>query len=129
MFFDDILNNLENDILPEEPLTQASPSSDEGAAFDTAVLGDPADEFADLAPPSSDNSNIGGFEEDVPMKPAEGGSGDILLHNLILLFRDLLRYFELRSAIHDGDIGRVFEVIKVSIGAIIEEQDDLNDVF
>ncbi|KAF8342093.1 uncharacterized protein EI90DRAFT_3011643 [Cantharellus anzutake] len=37
--------------------------------------------------------------------------GDTLLYNNIVLYRDLLHLYELNTSVHDGDIGRTFEVI------------------
>ena len=41
--------------------------------------------------------------------------GDHTLANSILLMRDAAIYLELNDAIHDGDTGRVMEVVKVSV--------------
>ena len=43
--------------------------------------------------------------------------GDHILANSILLMQDAAIYLELNDAIHDGDTGRVMEVIKVSANA------------
>lgn len=45
----------------------------------------------------------------------EGWSGDRQLANLILRMRDTFWYYEYCHAIVDGDVGRVVEVIKVSL--------------
>lgn len=45
-------------------------------------------------------------------------SGDQMLGNLTLLMRDMFLYLEFATAIPEGDIGRVFEVMKVSICAL-----------
>jgi hypothetical protein len=41
--------------------------------------------------------------------------GDQMLGNFILFMRDASWYVEFSSAIPEGDVGRVFEVMKVSI--------------
>jgi hypothetical protein len=44
-------------------------------------------------------------------------SGVQMLGNLTLLMRDMFLYLEFATAIPEGDVGRVFEVMKVSICA------------
>ena len=44
-----------------------------------------------------------------------GWSGDQQMANLTLRMRDSLWYYELCHAIADGDIGRVMEIIKVTV--------------
>ena len=43
-----------------------------------------------------------------------GWKGDQKMANLVLRMRDGLWYYKFCHAITDGDIGRVFEIIKVS---------------
>ncbi|KAF8302082.1 hypothetical protein DL93DRAFT_500602 [Clavulina sp. PMI_390] len=47
-----------------------------------------------------------------PLPPPKMLQGDLQLYNTIILYRDLIRYSEFRESVHDGDIGRTFEVIK-----------------
>lgn len=42
-------------------------------------------------------------------------NSDQLLGNLVLYMRDTFWYLEFASAVPEGDIGRVFEIIKVDI--------------
>ncbi|KAF8307578.1 uncharacterized protein EI90DRAFT_3026410 [Cantharellus anzutake] len=63
---------------------------------------------------SGENSdNLDHFKDTAPLcSPDLDTSSDILLFNNILLYRDMLFYWEFRSSIKDSDIGRTFEVIK-----------------
>lgn len=45
---------------------------------------------------------------------SKGAKGDQMLVNNLLLMRDLFIHIELCSAVKEGDIGRVFEMIKVT---------------
>lgn len=48
-----------------------------------------------------------------PCNDAGEIDGDMVLFNNILLYCDALLYWEFRTSIQDGDVGRTFEVIKV----------------
>ncbi|KAF9488156.1 hypothetical protein BDN71DRAFT_1513309 [Pleurotus eryngii] len=64
---------------------------------------------------SSRNKDIYGEEPlESSHKPADNTwNGDRALANLVLQLRDFFWYYEMCHAISDGDIGRVFEVIKI----------------
>jgi len=51
--------------------------------------------------------------EDIQPTPPDKFEGDTLLYNNILFYRDILHLYEFNSSVHDGDIGRMFEIIKV----------------
>ncbi|KAF8327625.1 uncharacterized protein EI90DRAFT_3018113 [Cantharellus anzutake] len=63
---------------------------------------------------SGENSdNLDHFEDTAPLCSPDLDTGsDILLFNNILLYHDMLFYWEFRLSIKDSDIGRTFEVIK-----------------
>ncbi|KAG8769275.1 hypothetical protein FRC12_005056 [Ceratobasidium sp. 428] len=66
---------------------------------------------------SEDSSTSSGAEAMDGVQPAEGilasNLGDTALGNAVLLMRDAFWYLEFATAITEGDIGRVFEIIKV----------------
>ena len=49
-----------------------------------------------------------------PFEVTKNVSGDVLMHNNALLWQDLLFYWEFKTSVKEGDVGRSFEVIKVS---------------
>ncbi|KAF8341666.1 uncharacterized protein EI90DRAFT_3012173 [Cantharellus anzutake] len=60
------------------------------------------------------NSTVDLFDDSGPPETPDGGSiGDILLFNNILLYCDMLLYWEFRTSIKDGDVGCTFEIIKL----------------
>ena len=55
------------------------------------------------------------FEDECPpFEATKNVSGDVLMHNNALLWQDLLFYWEFKTSVKEGDVGRSFEVIKVS---------------
>ena len=56
------------------------------------------------------------FDDESPTfeTPHKAG-GDILMHNNVFLWHDLLQYWEFKNSVKEGDIGRTFEVIKVRL--------------
>lgn len=76
---------------------QEMPLNEEGVIVDEA-------EWEDVA-------NIPAtVDDDIP----DGDNRDVMLMNSLLLMRDSFIHVELCSAVREGDIGRVFEMIKVS---------------
>ncbi|KAF8337097.1 uncharacterized protein EI90DRAFT_3014036 [Cantharellus anzutake] len=58
-------------------------------------------------------TDLNNASEDVqPAPSADNPEGDTLLYNNILLYRDLLHLYEFNTSVHDGDIGRTYEIIK-----------------
>ena len=62
----------------------------------------------------ADVMEIGFEDETMEMEAAKNVPGNILLHNNILLWRDLLQYWEFKCSVKEGDTGHTFKVIKVS---------------
>ncbi len=52
-------------------------------------------------------------EVDPPTLSPNTSDGDTLLYNNILLYHDLLHLYEFNMSVHDGDVGQMFEIIKV----------------
>src|SRR5258707_9319117 len=53
-------------------------------------------------------------DERPPFEATKNVSSDVLMHNNALLWQDLLFYWEFKTSVKEGDVGRLFEVIKVS---------------
>src|SRR5258708_38491944 len=53
-------------------------------------------------------------DECPPFKAMKNVSGDVLMHKNALLWQDFLFYLEIKNLVTEGDVGRSFEVIKVS---------------
>src|SRR5258708_656508 len=51
--------------------------------------------------------------EDIQPTPPNEFKGDTLLYNNILFYRNILHLYEFNSSVHDGNIGQMFEIIKV----------------
>ncbi len=55
------------------------------------------------------------FGEECPMLTLqEQTCGDVLRHNHVLLWCDLLHYWEMKQCAKEGDVGHLFEMNKVS---------------
>lgn len=103
---------------PLEPPQRPADDEDGGFAPEVVVnFTDDEPEDAEDKPGEPDKDN----DADAPTKPTNSApptliytySGDMLLHNNILLLRDLGLYWEFRESVHAGDAGRTLEVIKV----------------
>jgi hypothetical protein len=64
---------------------------------------------------TSTNIDLAFDDECLTFEMPNNASGDILMHNNAILWRDLLQYWEFKNSVKEGDIGRTFEVIKVRI--------------
>ncbi len=53
-------------------------------------------------------------DEHPPFEATKNVSGNILMHNNALLWQDLLFYWEFKTSVKEGDVGRSFKVIKAS---------------
>ncbi|KAG8689251.1 hypothetical protein FRC08_011031 [Ceratobasidium sp. 394] len=69
--------------------------------------------FADLG--TTILEELGKLDEqpDYVPNPARSSGADLLLGNITLFMRDAFWYLELASAVPEGDVGRIFEVIKL----------------
>ena len=92
------------------PATQKKArSASEGSNSDDDSSDDIDEEIA-----IADVMEIGFEDETVQTEMSKDASGNILFHNNILLWRDLLQYWEFKHSVKEGDMGHMFEVIKVS---------------
>ncbi|KAG8695321.1 hypothetical protein FRC09_009227 [Ceratobasidium sp. 395] len=92
---------------PAEPESQTEPGSGAAMGLDEHQEGDEGSQ--------SDESSGADSAEDIhPVSGLPTGIlGDSALGNAILLMRDAFWYLEFATAVSEGDIGRVFEIIKV----------------
>lgn len=113
-FFSKHINERCDSLFSVPPAGQPSFSEDEdsGHSFYNAADDATGGDFGDSARARVEAT----FEEPAVFEKAPDHneeSADILMYNNALLFRDLLFYWEFRTSVHDGDIGRTFEIIKV----------------
>lgn len=105
---------------PPPPTTTAmdEPMASSETATEDALPRDDADPFENDFEVAPDPSHLdGAFDSEGPLTDHSQGAGgeseDAVLRHSVLFMRDASWYYELTRATAEGDIGQVFEVLKV----------------
>ncbi|KAJ7675501.1 hypothetical protein B0H17DRAFT_1140257 [Mycena rosella] len=109
------MGSAENDIDTEMPGLNTIPDIHDPAE-DAAVGAEPSAEIPTTPEPKDSNAEACDAEEGPKVhKEPPGFNGDRILGNSILFLMEFGWWIELNYAIPEGDVGRVFEILKVHI--------------
>ena len=108
--YEQALSSTESNDAPAPLKVKFGPPSASANAYTSPIdVGTEIDENLEAAPPSLPTENVPKVH-----KEAENFDGDRVLANSILFLQDFGWWTEIAYAVPEGDIGRVFEIMKVS---------------
>lgn len=108
--YEQALSSIESNNAPASLKIKFGPPSASGNANRLPVdTGTEIDESSEFGPPSLPTENVPKVH-----KEADGFDGDRVLANSILFLQDFGWWTEIAYAVPEDDIGRVFEIMKVS---------------